>query len=274
MGDIVCLNGMYMQGSEATISVSDEGVLYGMGIFETIRIIKSSPKVLDRHLSRLFASAEKLGLGIPWKYEEIANMVARTAAVNGMVEGGLRLTLTAGGIVSGPSIFIQIRKVLYREEQYCNGISAGFASIRRNETSTLVNHKTINYYENILARRKATVVGWGEVLFLNTSGNLAEGSVSNIFLVNGGKIITPGEQCGILPGITRQRVINICKAMQLPLEVRSVQPSELTCASECFVTNSLMGVMPLVLIGDMTVGNGLPGEITRMIMIELGKEKT
>lgn len=271
MGEIVCLNGRYVQGSEATIPVSDEGVLYGMGIFETIRIFESSPRVLDRHLSRLFDSAEKLGIDVPWQYDEIANMVERTATVNDMSEGGLRLTLTAGGFVSGPNIFIQTRQAPYREEHYRNGMSAGFVPFRRNETSPLVNHKTINYYENVLARRKAAAAGWGEALFINTSGNLAEGSVSNVFLVKGGKVITPGEQCGILPGITRQRVIDICKTMQVPFQVRPVTPSEITCAHECFVTNSLMGAMPLVRIGDLTVGNGLPGEITRMIMAELGK---
>jgi branched-subunit amino acid aminotransferase/4-amino-4-deoxychorismate lyase len=272
-GGIICVSGNYVQAREAAVPAADEGFLYGMGLFETIRVVGGRPRLLDRHLARLFNSAGELGMNIPFGPSEIAGMVCRTAEANRLLSGGLRLTLTAGGPLAGPNIVIQARSLTYREGQYKNGVRAGFASFRRNESSPLVKHKTLNYYENILARREARAAGWEEALFLNTSGNLAEGSVSNIFLVDGEKVVTPSLQCGLLPGITRQQVIEICAAMQVPVEERTVCPGELAGAGECFITNSLMGVMPVIRAGETVIGNGTPGRVTGMLMAELEKRQ-
>ncbi|MCL6610901.1 MAG: aminotransferase class IV [Peptococcaceae bacterium] len=264
-GGIICFNGEYLPAGEAAVPAADLGVLYGMGIFETVRVSRGRPGMMDRHLSRLFASAGELGLEVHFSREEIDRMARRTAAENRLEEGGLRITLTAGGEISRPCLFVTARKSPYRREQYRYGIRAGFSSVRRNKDSPLVRHKTLNYFENILARREARAAGWDEALFLNNSGGLAEGSVSNIFLVVRGKVITPHPESGLLPGITRGRVIEACAALQIPVEERTVSPGELFRAGECFVTNSLMGVMPVTSIGGAPVGNGRPGEITRLI---------
>lgn len=270
IGSIVCLNGEFVPAREAAVPVDDRGVLYGMGIFETIRVSGGSPVLPDLHLSRLFSSARELGLEIPFSQPEIARMILRTAKENGMGGGGLRLTLTAGGIPARPCVFITARKWPYRLEQYRDGIRAGFSTIRRNQHSPLVKHKTLNYFENMLARGEAAAQGWDEAFFLNTSGCLAEGSVSSIFLVEQGKVVTPDLQSGLLPGITRRRVIEFCSSGRLPVEERPVLPGELSRAGECFITNSLMGVMPVVRVGGTVIGNGRPGEITGMIMDGLG----
>ncbi len=269
IGTIVCLNGEFIPVRQAAIPVTDRGVLYGMGLFETIRVSGGSPRLLDLHLSRLFASAGELKLEVPFGKEEIAGLIRRTAAENRMERGGIRLTLTAGGESGRPSILITARNSPYRLDQYRAGIRAGFSAIKRNQSSPLVRHKTLSYYENVLARREAGAAGWDEAIFLNTSGNLAEGSVSNIFLVFGEKVVTPDLQSGLLPGITRRRAIDACAAIGLPLEERTVRPEELSQAGECFVTNSLMGVMPVASIGGMVVGSGRPGGITRIIMAAL-----
>ncbi|MFZ5634918.1 MAG: aminotransferase class IV [Bacillota bacterium] len=268
-GGVICLNGEFVPAGEAVISAVDQGVLYGVGLFETIRVAGGRPRLLDRHLSRLFASAGELGLEVPFGQEELAGMASRTAEENGMAGGGLRLTLTAGGAFSRPAVFITARKSPYREDQYRTGIRAGFSTIKRNNRSPLVRHKTLNYFENIMARREAVAAGWDEAIFLNTSGDLAEGSVSNIFLVDRGKVITPHLQSGLLPGITRRRVLELCTSMQVPVKERRVDPAELARAEECFITNALVGVMPLTRVGDIIIGSGAPGEVTRMIMAGL-----
>lgn len=262
---IVCLNGTFLPAGEASVPVTDRGVLYGMGIFETIRVSGGSPRLLERHLSRLFASAGELGLVIPCGRDQMARMIEQTASENGLREGGLRLTLTAGGDSAAPNVFIAARNSPYTGDQYRSGIKAGFSSIRRNEYSPLVKHKTINYYENMMVRREAAAAGWGESLLLNISGNLSEGPVSNVFLVSRGKVVTPDLHSGILPGVMRQRVIEACAALQLPLEERTVSPGEFFPAGECFVTNSLMGVMPVTSVGASVVGNGIPGIVTRAL---------
>ncbi len=272
IGSVVCLNGEFVPAREAAVPVDDRGVLYGMGIFETIRVSGGIPALTDLHLSRLFASARELGLEVPFGQPEISRMILRTAKENGMDRGGLRLTLTAGGISARPCVFITARKTPYRPDQYRDGIRAGFSSIKRNRHSPLVRHKTLNYFENMLARGEAAAHGWGEAFLLNNSGSLAEGSVSNIFLVGKGVVVTPDLQSGLLPGITRQRVIEFCSGVRLRVEERPVMPDELSRAGECFITNSLMGVMPVVQVGGAVIGNGRPGEITGIIMDALGTE--
>jgi len=268
--DIVCFNGEYLGAGQGSVPISDQGVLYGIGIFETIRVSGGSPLVLERHLSRLFASAGELGLKVPFGAGEIEEMLCLTAKKNGMEQGGLRLTLTGGGM-GGPSMFIQGRPLTYREDQYHNGLSAAFSSIRRNEGSPLVRHKTLNYFENIMARGEAVGAGWDEALFLNNSGSLAEGAVSNIFLVAGGKVKTPHPRCGLLPGITRRRVLEECSCMGISVEEKSIHPGELSSAEESFITNALMGVMPLTRIGNGPVGSGMPGEITLALMTRINR---
>lgn len=269
IGGTICLNGRYLPAREAAVSALDRGLLYGMGLFETIGVYGGSPADPDRHLSRLFASARELGLEVPFSQGDLAGMVRRTAVENGLERGGVRLTLTAGTDPGGPVVSIAARESPYRPDQYLEGIRAGFSSIRRNQHSPLVRHKTLNYLENILARREAGSAGWGEAFFLNTLGNLAEGAVSNIFLVKGGKVVTPDLASGVLPGITRRRVIEACAGAGLPVEERVVRPAELIRSGECFVTNSLMGVMPVVLVGEAVVGDGRPGRVTRAIMAVL-----
>ncbi|MCL4441949.1 MAG: aminotransferase class IV [Firmicutes bacterium] len=273
IGSIVCINGEYLRAEKAAVNVSDQGVLFGVGIFETIRVESGRPCVLSLHLSRLTGSAGELGLHLPFEIQEIGDMVCRTAQMNGVVRGGLRLTLTGGG-AAGPVVFIQARPWPYGEEQYRRGFSAGFSTIRRNEGSPLVRHKTLNYFENMIARREAGASGWDEALFLNNSGMLTEGAVSNIFIVNSGRVITPDIECGLLPGVTRGRIIGICSRLGIVAEERAVRPEELAGAREAFLTNALMGVMPLTRVAGAPVGHGAPGGITRAVMEEVGKDFT
>ena len=268
-GKIVCLNDRYIPAGEAAVPAADQGLLYGMGIFETVRVSGELPRLVGLHLTRLLKSAGELGLEVPYSPGAIEEMLYRTAQKNSIKEGGLRLTLTAGGGQCRPSLLVQSREQTYGKEMYRCGIRAGFASFRRNESSPLVRHKTLNYYENIMARRLADSSGWGEALFLNCSGNLAEGSVSNVFLVRDGRVITPEAGSGLLPGITRRRVLEACASLKIPLEERVVRPGELYGAGECFLTNSLMGVMPLTLLESTPIGSGAPGEITRLVASEL-----
>jgi len=196
--NIVCYNGEYLGSEQGSVPISDRGVLYGFGLFETIRVSGGRPRVLDRHTSRLFFSAGELGINVPFGAQEIQEMVCLTAQKNGMDQGGLRLTLTGGGTGS-PCLFIQARPLSYEQDRYHKGLSAAFSRIRRNEGSALVRYKTLNYYENIMARGEVAALGRDEALFLNNSGNLAEGAISNIFLVAGGKVKTPHPRCGLLP---------------------------------------------------------------------------
>ena len=120
-----------------------------------------------------------------------------------------------------------------------------FSSVRRNETSPLTAYKTLNYGDCILENRRAHGEGMNERIFLNTKGQISEGTVSNIFFVRNGKLYTPDLSCGLLPGILREY---LCETENV--EETVIYPAELGRYEECFVTNSLMGIMPVKQLGE------------------------
>lgn len=270
MERVVSINGRLLPENQGALPVLDRGLLYGYGLFETMAVFAGQAFLMDAHLARLYSSASRLGLEVPYKPGELTAMISKVAEANMVQEGYLRVTLTAGSQPPGPllpgTVIIQARGgIPYTGEQYNRGLAAGFSSVRRNETSPLTGLKTLNYLDNLLAREDAGKKGWGEGLLLNTRGCLAEGTASNVFLVSGGRLITPDPASGILPGITRQVVIQLALDSGLEVAERPVNPVELEGAGEAFLTNSLMGVMPLTMVSGKPVGRGVPGPVTAML---------
>ena len=148
-------------------------------------------------------------------------------------------------MVSEENVVMTTRMNPYTEESYQKGFTADFSKVRRNETSPLVYHKTMNYGDCILEKRAASAAGVNERIFLNTKGQISEGTVSNIFFVYKNRIFTPEISCGLLPGIMREYLID-----NYDIEEKEIYPEELKYYTECFVTNSLMGIMPVTKLGD------------------------
>lgn len=249
-------NGSLVSENECLIPVSGETFRFGYGLFETILVWSGNPILLTRHLNRMYQGAITLGVKAKIPLDELQDELIRLVTASKIVSGILRIYCLADGTL--------IAKVSadfpYQETMRETGLTALIAPIQRNDTSPVTAVKSLNQLDNILAKRNAQSLGYDEALFLNTRGNLAEGAVSNIFLVKQGKVISPDLASGILPGITREVVLEICT--DLPIEVRPVPERELWQADECFLTNSLMGVMPLVKVGGNLIGPGVPGPIT------------
>ena len=173
-------------------------------------------------------------------------------------------SLTSGG--SHPNLIIAVRKFTpYSRAVYQKGFAGIVVSLRRNAFSPLPLHKSLNFLENLLAKREAEDKGAEEAILLNTQGYLAEGAISNIFLLKDKKIVTPSLNSGILPGITRQTILEICATLKIPLEERKVKLDELLAAEEAFLTNSLMEIMPLTRVDSHDIGKGNPGGISERI---------
>lgn len=258
----IWINGKILRENKAFIGVQEEGVRYGAGLFETMRIYQGRPFLLARHLTRMYQSAKLLGFTPTYPEEVIIFAAARLIKVNQITEGVLRVYATPESIWLTTS-----PRIPYEEKNYHTGLCAMMAEERRNETSLLTGLKTFNYLENILAKRKAASLHFHEAIFLNGKGKVAEGSASNIFLIKNHQLITPGLQEGILPGITRKFVLELALESSLPAEEGEVSLESLLQADECFLTNSLMEIMPLVKVGEETIGAGIPGKLTR----ELGQ---
>lgn len=278
--DQVYVNGEWRPAGAAKVDAADRGLLYGYGLFETVRVRGGRPVLVERHLERLFRSAPVLGLPLPWGPEALAALVAECAARNGVAEGGVRLTVTAGpGPAFSPGgeapglVLTARRGPLYPEDAYERGCRAVIATVRRNHRSPLAGVKSLNYLDNLLARREAAARGADEALLLNVDGELAEGAATNLFFVRRGRLCTPEVACGALPGVARGRVLELAAAAAaadagvVAVEVGRYGPEALLEADEAFLTNALMGVMPLVAVDGRPVGEGRPGPVTQALRV-------
>ena len=273
MSQIVYLNGSLIPRSQALISALDYGFLYGYGLFETMRAYGGHVFRLDRHLSRLAHSAEILGL--PTKAPELKGAVMDTIRANQLSEARIRITVSVGEGAMAPDpstcrkptvLILAEHYQPYPEQLYRKGLRAVVSSLRRNSQSLLSGLKSANYLESILARQEARAAGADEALCLNEKGFLAEASMSNIFLVSDGILRTPGKGSGILPGITRETVLELASQLGINTLEHDIRPDELFQAREAFLTNSLIEVMPLTEIEGKPVASGRPGPVTKRLM--------
>jgi len=273
MSEIVYLNGSLIPRSQASISALDYGFLYGFGLFETMRAYGGWVFRLDRHLSRLARSAEILG--VPIEATELKGAVMDTLRANKLGDARIRITISIGegGMVPDPStcqkptvLILAADYQPYPEQVYEKGFRAVVSSIRRNSQSPLSRLKSANYLESMLARQEARAAGVDEALCLNEKGLLAEASMSNIFLVANGTLRTPGQESGILPGITREAVLELALQLGINTLEHDILLNELFQAQEAFLTNSLIEVMPLTEVDRKSIGSGKPGAITKRLM--------
>jgi len=255
----IWINGEILAETKAVINVQNESVRYGYGLFETIRIYQGNPFLLARHLKRMYQSIKILDYTPTYPESVITFAAKKLININRISDGVLRILSTPDDIWITTSPHIT-----YEEKIYETGINAMITNVCRNETSPLVCLKTLNYLDNILAKRKASSLDFGEAIFLNSQGYIAEGSVSNFFLIKNNRLITPDLTQGILPGITREVILELAHQNNIPAEEREVTKEELFDADECFLTNSLMEIMPLVKVDNLQIGSGCPGTITQL----------
>lgn len=270
----VHLNGRLIPAGEAALSVFDYGLLYGLGLFETMRASKAKTLFLEKHISRLQRGAESLSIALPFGLARAASAIQETLTANGLTEARVRLTVTAGDGQLGPSAppegppswFITASPFhAISEEEYERGHRAVISTIRRSSLSVVPRNKTTNLIENMLAQRQARDKGVEQAVMLNEKRCVAECAFSNIFFTAYGGLQTPSLDCGILPGITRDAVIGIALKLGLRLDERWINAEEIWDAEEVFITNSILGVLPVTAINGRTIRGGTPGKITRKL---------
>ncbi len=277
MGGVVFLNGAWLPAGEARVGIGDQGFLYGAGLFETMRVAGGRVPLLDRHLERLARGAGVLGIALPLSAGALRQVIAEAVRRNRLEEGALRLTVTggpAGGGLGragewdehGATLLVTVRAGRpYPDELYGRGFTAVWARARRNHLSPLCRVKSLNYLDSLLARREARAAGADEALFLNGEGKLAEGAATNVFFVAGGRLCTPSPEAGALPGVARGLVLELARGAGIETEEGAYDPDALLAAEEAFLTNALMGVMPLAAVAGRPIGHGGPGPVTRRL---------
>ena len=241
----VMLDGKLCSAHTARISPLQEGFLYGHGLFETIKVHAGRPVFLAAHHARLTAGAGALDLPYKLPLEKLRERLKKIITANDLKNGSLKIVLFNDGDNLGE--LITTREFLYSPETYVRGFRLQTRPTGR-RVSGLSGHKTLNYLENIRARRAAIAAGFDEALFIDTTGEVIEGAGTSLFIVRDGVALTPPLASGPLPGIARAQVLALLGYARAREAVNTT--ADLLTATEVFVTNALLGVMPVSRIDD------------------------
>jgi len=249
------LNGEIMPTSQARIPVMDHAILYGDGVFEGIRFYNGCAFRLQAHLERLQDSATAIQLALPCNLNAMTKAVEELVAACGFRDGYLRLVVTRGegpmGLDPAPcregNMFIIATQLsLVSAEKRRQGIRAIIAATRRLTPDGLDPRiKSLNYINHILARIEANNAQAEEAILLNGSGNVAEGTADNVFIVKKGVLLTPPVTDGALDGITRGIIIDLAKALAVACQEKTIAPYDLYTADECFLTGTGAELIPV-----------------------------
>ena len=267
----VFLNGEIVASSEAKVSSGDGGFLYGMGLFETMRAVGGKVFAIDDHLDRLFKSVEALSVRNSYSRERVAGAVEEVLAANGLSDARLRLTLTGGAMGEGDegesTLLITATELSgYPEDYYKKGVRVVLTDYRQNPADPLAGHKVTSYASRLLALREAHKKTAAEALWFTADNKLAEGCISNVFLVKDSVIYTPRLETPVLPGVARKHVLGFAKAEGIEAVEKDLTIQELLGADEVFLTNVIMLVLPVVAVEAHTVGAGKVGELSKKLL--------
>ena len=257
---MIHLNGRLTDATSARIDPADRGFLLADGLFETLRAYDGRPFALDAHLARLADGAGTIELPMP-PMAQLAAAVAETLQANGHREASIRITLTRGpgprGLLPPPEAKpTWMVATSPMADSRPAAWTAKLVSIRRNEHSPLARLKSLAYLDNVLALKAAAASGADEALMLNAAGRLASGSRSNLFLVLSSVLVTPPPSEGALPGITRRQLLDLAISAGIEAREAPLSIEDLDLASEAFVSNSLIEVMPLASLNGSKLAPG------------------
>ena len=273
----IWMDGELLERDQAKIDVFDHGLLYGDGVFEGIRIYRGRIFQCTAHVDRLYISADKIRLEIPYTKAELVDAMNLCIRENGLTDSGyIRLVITRGVGTLGlhpffcpkPCVFIIADQIqLYPPELYETGMGVIVAKRPRINPAMLDPAvKSLNYLNNIMAKIEAIDVGLLEAVMLNSEGNVAECTGDNIFLIKGGKLITPPVSAGILIGVTRSVAIMLAGRLGIEVIERDFKPDEMKAADEIFLTGTAAEIMAVTKVDETVIGDGKAGPVTSQLL--------
>ena len=256
------VGGQWVHPHEAVISINDVAVLRGYSAFEALRTYNRRPFHLDKHLTRLYRSAELIELEIPWSRETLEAIIREVIERNPYRHAAIRMLVTGGEsedsiLPTGePTLAVLISALGERDmERFAQGYRLITTRLQRTEPDA----KTTNYVVAIRALKEAARRNASDALYVDEQGHVLEAPRSNFFIFRGDTLITPG--AGVLKGITRNVVLDLAME-RFPIEERPILLDELALAGEAFTTSSSKEIMPVVQIDELKIGKGLPGRRT------------
>lgn len=252
---MLIIDGELQPKDKACIFANDKGLLLGFGLFETMRLDKGIIVALDKHWQRLEKSASLLELSLPLSFKDLCQAIKCLINYYGIDRAGIRLTVTAGegerGLLANP---LQCGHYILEHfdlpKQKLSNYRLCWSSILANPSDPLVSIKSLSYLTHAFVKREANRLGFDDALQLTYEGFVTETSTANLFMIKKGRLFTPALSDGVLPGITRARIIEYCALNRIECIERSIQKEEILKADEVFISNALMGVIPIASIED------------------------
>jgi branched-chain amino acid aminotransferase len=274
---VVYVDGEWYPKSRASISVFDHGMLYGDGVFEGIRGYNGIIFQFKEHLERLYSSAKSIKLQIPLPPDVMTKAVVETLKRNGLKDAYIRLVVTRGvgdlGVdprkcrKASVIIITEYADPSFGAVAKQRGISVIISSVRRDAVDATTHEiKSLNYLNSVLAKLEALDAGADDALMLDRNGFVSEATTTNLFIVKKSEIYTPPSTAGILPGVTRKRIIKLARELEYRVIERGLTPYDVTNADEAFLTGTLSEVVPLVKVRGIEIADGKVGPVTRKIM--------
>jgi branched-chain amino acid aminotransferase len=277
MSATVSVNGRISSDRDAVISVFDHGFLYGEGVYETLRTYGGSPFLYDRHMRRLRRSAELISLDIPFTDAALAGDIQATMTASDVRgESYIRILVTRGigeltydlRATPTPSVVIIVKPhVDPPPEIYRDGVRVDIVEVVRNHPGSVSPMiKSNNLMNSALAMQAAIRRGAFEGIMRNYRGELTECAVANLFIVRNGAALTPPVSAGILPGITREYLFELGREAGVDVREDTLRDDDLYGADEAFLTGTTREIVPIVSVGDRTIGSGRPGPVTLRLL--------
>jgi len=271
---IVFLNNQYLPIDQAKVSVLDRGFLFGDGVYEVIPVFGTKPLREIEHLQRLDISLQRVGMKNPYSKDEWNRLFQEILQKNPGDDRAIYLQITRGqydvrdlGTLKEqqPTVFVMVTPVTAID---ISVIEKGMEAVTVEDFRWhACDIKSISLIANVMLRQRATEAGVDDAILIR-DGFATEGTASNVFIVKDGVVITPPKSNLLLPGITRDLVVELAEKNNMPHEVRDVAEAELDTADEIWLTSSTKEVAPVIRLNGKTVGTGEAGECWR-VMIDL-----
>ena len=279
----VYLNGEFIDSEQAKISVFDQGLLYGDGIFESFRSIGNRLYQFPQHFQRLRQSAEALCYRLPYTREDLEGILLELRGKNRLEHAYFRITITRGRgeigfqrSLSGELTVLIVGREFkgFAEQYYQEGIALKVAQTRRNAPEAINPQiKSISNLNSLLGKLEAKAAGAFEVIMLNNKKQICEGASSNIFWTRGQWVFTPAASTGLLEGVTRSTIIRLCEEkLNLRVICGEFRLQDLLFSDEVFITSTSLEVMPVVKVDDFTINQGQVGPVAHHLREELHRD--
>jgi D-alanine transaminase len=266
----VFLNGDYVKRSDAKVDIEDRGYQFGDGIYEVVRVYNGNAFTMDEHMERLYQSADKMKLSIPFERKEFTSIVFELIELNDVHEGIVYIQVSRG--IAPRQHHFPAKDTAGSVAAYTKEFKRPVKSMNVGVTTTLVEDirwlrcdiKSLNLLGNILAKEEAASGGHFEAI-QHRGETVTEGSSSNAFMVKDGVVYTHPATNLILNGITRRVIKDLADRNGVKFEEKTFTVDELLSADELFIASTTSEVMPVIKVDETVIGQGAPGPVTRKL---------